>query len=173
MLLTSHIKEIMKNIIKKSEDHPKVNSTEISSLQNFSSRFDLLNQNISVISADLHNVKNAHLVDYKILMKRINKLEDKSMNETSETPVFKNGKKYTHNIPSCFYEKNSRDYKKYNFMIVFSDSMKLIIFCGKNDNISQNGENTILKYTEVFYQSETWLDVHTGIFTAPKDGKNF
>ena len=165
MLLTSHIKEIMKNIIKKSEDHPKVNSTEISSLQNFSSRFDLLNQNISVISADLHNVKNAHLVDYKILMKRINKLEDKSMNETSETPVFKNGKKYTHN------EKNSRDYKKYNFMIVFSDSMKLIIFCGKNDNISQNGENTILKYTEVFYQSETWLDVHTGIFTAPKDGK--
>ena len=51
--------------------------------------------------------------------------------------------------------------------------MKLIIFCGKNDNISQNGENTILKYTEVFYQSETWLDVDTGIFTAPKDGKNF
>ena len=82
MLLTSHIKEIMKNIIKKSEDHPKINSTNISDLENFSPRFDLLNQNISVISADLHNVKNAHLVDYKILMKRINKLEDKSMNET-------------------------------------------------------------------------------------------
>ena len=109
MLLTSHIKEIMKNIIKKSEDHPKINSTDISELENFSSRFDLLNQNISVISADLHNVKNAHLVDYKILMKRINKLEDKSMNETSQTPVFKNGKKYKHIIYLAVFTKKIRE----------------------------------------------------------------
>ena len=55
----------------------------------------------------------------------------------------------------------------------FPDSMKLTIFCGKHNNISQSGENIILKYTEVFYQNETWLDIDTGIFTAPTDGKNF
>ena len=104
MLLTSHIKEIIKNI-KKSEDNPKItNSTKIPS-ENFSQRFDLIHQNISVISAELGNVKNAHLVDYKILMKRINKLEDKSMNEISTTtPVFKNGKKIQHIFAKKFRE---------------------------------------------------------------------
>ena len=102
MLLTSHIKEIIKNI-KKSEDNPKItNSTKIPS-ENFSLRFDLVHQNISVISAELGNVKNAHLVDYKILMKRINKLEDKSMNEISTTtPVFINGKKFNIFLPKNF-----------------------------------------------------------------------
>ena len=62
----------------------------------------------------------------------------------------------------------------HKFLIFFKDSMKFkTIFCGKNDNISQSKENIILKYTEVLYQNETWLDVDTGIFTAPTDGKNF